>query len=159
MYAAMKDNNEIVKLLIEKGADLNAVNNSGQTALTIAIKYRQKKIAEMLKKIGGVESQSSIKSNLDSPARSKFKRPVALNRPVPVYPTKAREKGIQGVVVIRILVGSNGAVEKVRVVSGLPYGLSDQAIEAAYKLRFKPATKDGEPIPYWVWLQMEFKLI
>jgi len=55
-------------------------------------------------------------------------------------------------------VGADGSVKQVRVVSGLPYGLNDRAIEAARETKFKPAMKDGQPVPFWVGLQMEFNI-
>jgi TonB family protein len=37
-------------------------------------------------------------------------------------------------------------------------GLDDKAIEAARKYRFKPAMKDGQPVPYRITLEMNFRL-
>jgi len=55
-------------------------------------------------------------------------------------------------------VGADGDVKQVRVVRGLPDGLTEQAIEAARQAKFKPAVKDGKPVPYWVLIQMGFNL-
>jgi hypothetical protein len=41
----------------------------------------------------------------------------------------------------------------VRVVRGLPYGLTEKAIEAAKKLRFTPAIIDGRSV------EVEMKLV
>ena len=49
-------------------------------------------------------------------------------------------------------------MKQVRVIHGLPDGLTEQAIEAARQAKFKPAIKDGKPVPYWVSMQMEFNL-
>jgi hypothetical protein len=46
----------------------------------------------------------------------------------------------------------------VSVVRGLPDGLTEQAIAAAREAKFKPAMKDGKPVPYWVVLEMGFNL-
>ena len=58
----------------------------------------------------------------------------------------------------RVLVGADGDVKQVKVVRGLPDGLTEQAIEAARQAKFKPAMKDGKPVPYWVVIQMEFNI-
>ena len=58
----------------------------------------------------------------------------------------------------RVLVGADGRVQQVRVVRGLPAGLNEEAIRAAAQMRFKPAVKNGQPVPFWVVLQIEFNL-
>lgn len=85
-------------------------------------------------------------------------RPVLLNRPQPSYTTKAREKGIQGIVRARVLVGADGTIKKCRILTGLPYGLSYQAIDAASQMRFKPAMKGGQPVAFLQAVEIEFKL-
>ena len=49
LYAAIKGHKEIVKLLIAKGADVNAKNGSGETPLD----YADTKTADVLRKHGG----------------------------------------------------------------------------------------------------------
>jgi len=76
----------------------------------------------------------------------------------PGYTEEARKNNIQGIVTLRVLVGADGAVKRVMITRGLPDGLDERAIAAAYQARFKPAMKDGQPVEYWVGLQMEFNL-
>ena len=83
---------------------------------------------------------------------------MRLSGPVPQYTEEARANKINGTVVLRALVGADGDVKQVRVVSGLPYGLNEKAIEAARQTKFKPAMKDGQPVPHWVVLQMSFNI-
>ena len=85
-------------------------------------------------------------------------RPIALNAPQPRYTEEARKSKIQGTVLVRVLVGIDGTVKKVVVTRGLPDGLSEKAIEAAYQLKFKPATKNGQPVASWVNAEVEFNL-
>jgi hypothetical protein len=47
-------------------------------------------------------------------------KPVRLNSPEPRYTEAARAKGIQGLVIMSVLVGEDGSVKSVRVVRGLP---------------------------------------
>jgi hypothetical protein len=47
-------------------------------------------------------------------------------------------------------------VENIRVVSGLPYGLTEQAIASARKIKFTPAMKDGKPVSMWMQLEYNF---
>ncbi|HEX5736126.1 MAG TPA: energy transducer TonB [Blastocatellia bacterium] len=100
---------------------------------------------------GGRLRQPEVVSSVDS-------RPIALNRPRPNYTEEARKIKVQGVVHARVLVGTDGRVQEVRIVRGLPAGLNEEAIRAAVQMRFKPAIKNGQPVAYWVTLQIEFNL-
>ena len=81
-----------------------------------------------------------------------------LNRPRPNYTEEARKNKIQGVVVARLLVGSDGSVKQVKITRGLADGLNEEAIRAAYQIRFKPAMKGGQPVAYWQPIEIEFNL-
>ncbi|HKP13500.1 MAG TPA: TonB family protein [Blastocatellia bacterium] len=85
-------------------------------------------------------------------------RPVALNFPHPQYTREARDNKVQGTVTLRVLVGDDGTVKQVKVVRGLPYGLSDEAVRLAFEVRFKPAMKAGKPVPFWQTMSIEFNL-
>lgn len=85
-----------------------------------------------------------------------YKRPVALNNPTPHYTEEARKNKIQGIVIARALVGVDGAVKQVRIVRGLPDGLDEQAIQAAYRIRFRPAVRGGRPVAEWTTVRINF---
>jgi TonB family protein len=84
--------------------------------------------------------------------------PVLLNNPQPRYTEEARKNKIQGTVLVRVLIGSDGQVKRVTVTRSLPDGLDEQAIQAAYQLRFKPAMKSGQPVSFWKAVAIEFNL-
>lgn len=173
MAAATYGNLDAVKRLIEKGADVNRTNKNGDTALTKAISARRNKIVEVLKKAGAIAPRSgSNNSTVSAPEANPLpatipvppslattdSKPVLLNRPQPSYTTRAREKGIQGIVRARVLIGADGTIKRCRILTGLPYGLSYQAIDAASQMRFKPAMKSGQPVAYLQAVEIEFKL-
>ncbi|HLG14385.1 MAG TPA: TonB family protein [Blastocatellia bacterium] len=85
-------------------------------------------------------------------------KPVLLNNPRPIYTREARRNEIEGVVRLRVLVGSDGSVVMVRLDEGLPDGLNEQAIRAAHMMKFKPAMKDGKPVAYWLRVDVAFNL-
>ena len=86
-------------------------------------------------------------------------RPILLNQPHPLFTEEARKNKVQGVVRVRILVDASGAVKEVVVMRGLPDGLNEQAIRAAYQMRFRPAMKNGQPVVYWLNnVEVEFNL-
>jgi hypothetical protein len=47
-------------------------------------------------------------------------------------------------------------VQNIRVISGLPYGLTEQAVSAARQIKFTPAMKDGKPVSMWMQLEYNF---
>jgi len=81
-----------------------------------------------------------------------------LAKPEPVYTEIARQNKITGTVVLRAVFSSGGQVTNIHPVSGLPDGLTERAIEAAKKIRFVPATKDGHPVSMWMQLEYNFNL-
>jgi TonB family protein len=93
-----------------------------------------------------------------TPAPSSFKRPTILSREIPKYTDKARRNGVQGNVVLNVLFAADGTVTSIRVVSGLPDGLNESAIEAAKKIRFKPAMRNGQPVSFRDDLHFSFHL-
>jgi len=62
------------------------------------------------------------------------------------YPAKVRRLGIQGRVVLQLVVDGRGKVIRRRVIKSLHPLLDEVSLEAARSLRFKPGTLDGEPI-------------
>jgi TonB family protein len=51
---------------------------------------------------------------------------------------------VTGTVILRILFKSSGEIGTMSVVKGLPNGLTASAIDAAQRMRFKPAIRDGK---------------
>src|SRR5262249_30269956 len=52
--------------------------------------------------------------------------PIALNNPRPRYTEEARRSQDQGIVKAQVLVGDDGTVKKVKIISGLPDGLDEE---------------------------------
>lgn len=69
-----------------------------------------------------------------------------VSRPVePSYPTLARQMKVQGSVVLQALIGREGNIQDLRVLSG-PGILSSAALEAVKQWRFKPYYQQGQPV-------------
>ena len=68
------------------------------------------------------------------------------------YPAQAREKGIEGNVILRVSLDEKGHVHDVKVISGLGYGLDEAAVRAirtSAKCKFSPAiADDGKPVAF-----------
>lgn len=81
-----------------------------------------------------------------------------ISKPVPVYTQEARSLRIQGEVLLEVVLQASGNLHVVRVVRGLGHGLDDNAVKAAEQIRFKPATRGGQPADSTVVLHIIFQL-
>jgi protein TonB len=63
----------------------------------------------------------------------------------PTYPPEAGRARIEGTVVLLAVIGKDGAVQDVRIESGLPI-LAQAAIEAVKQWRYRPYLLNGEPV-------------
>lgn len=85
-------------------------------------------------------------------------RPRIVTKPEPSYTEQARQSQVTGTVVLRGVLSSSGGVENISVIRELPDGLTERAIMAARKIRFIPATKDGQFVSMWIQLEYNFNL-
>ena len=74
------------------------------------------------------------------------KMPLPQGRCYGKYTDEARAAGIEGTVVLDLIVGDDGRVREVTVVEGLGHGLDEAAIAALRACRFSPGEKDGKPV-------------
>jgi TonB family protein len=81
---------------------------------------------------------------------------VIHSKPEPIYRDEARIDRARGRVVLRCIFTSRGTVANIFVIKGLPGGLTESAIEAARKIKFTPAVKDGHPVAMWMQLEYNF---
>lgn len=77
-------------------------------------------------------------------------------KPEAEYTSEGIRKDISGTIVLRAVFTGTGRIVNIRVVSGLPYGLTEAAVEAARKIKFEPALKDGKPVSMWLQLVYNF---
>lgn len=73
-------------------------------------------------------------------------RPEIIYRERGKYTELARANRVQGKVILSLVYTRNGEIADIRVIEGLPDGLTLSAIKAAQAIRFNPATKDGKPV-------------
>src|SRR5262245_39546386 len=86
--------------------------------------------------------------------------PVALSSNIsskPRYSSKARRKGIEGVVVVSFEITAAGTVQNIRIVSGAPE-LVEMVMKWVPNWRFKPAMRDGKAIPWRKTESIRFRL-
>ncbi len=83
---------------------------------------------------------------------------VVGRRANPQYTEAARNQRIQGVVQVRVVVGTAGQVIHTEIVRGLDEGLDQSAMDAIREWRFEPATHDGRPVVAAITFTTNFRL-
>jgi TonB family protein len=81
-----------------------------------------------------------------------------LSKPNPVYTEEARRLRLEGEVLLEVMFGANGQLRVNRVVRGMGHGLDEAAIEAAKKMRFKPAQHYNQSIDSTATVHVVFQL-
>ena len=76
----------------------------------------------------------------------------------PGYTDKARSNGVRGRVVLTLVLCRTGKVTDIKVVKGLPDGLTEAAIASTRSLKFKPAEKDGEAVSQFLTREFNFNI-
>ena len=77
----------------------------------------------------------------------------------PDYPARAQREGIEGVAVVRVLIGTDGRVKAVELVSTYdPAFFEATKRRALTKWRFKAATRGGVPEESWKEMRVRFEI-
>ena len=85
------------------------------------------------------------------------KDPVRIRIDAPIYPDVARSAGVEGTVIVRVLVGKDGRIEDALIVDGIPM-LNEAALVCARTAVFQPALLQNRPIEVWVLMPVVFRL-
>lgn len=91
------------------------------------------------------------------PVTKGVKPPKAILAPDPKYPDIPADAEPQGTVVMLIGITAKGHVEPVRVLHSDEAAFEKTAVETVKKWKFKPAQKDGHPVPVQVTVEMKFE--
>ncbi len=95
---------------------------------------------------------------------SKVQRPEVLKQIDPEYTREARDAGLEGTVLLTIVVNKYGTPSRVTVKKGIvepprdDLGLNESAVESVRKWRFRPGTKDGQPVAVLATVEVNFRL-
>jgi TonB family protein len=81
-----------------------------------------------------------------------------LSRANPTYTDEARQAQVSGTVILKAVLAADGTVRHILVVQSLSHGLTERAVEAARRIKFIPAVKDGRPVSQFVQIEYNFNL-
>jgi protein TonB len=83
---------------------------------------------------------------------------LVLKKVPPEYPEGAKKAHIQGQVILRAIIGKDGDVENLQVVSGHPQ-LAPAAIEAVKQWKYRPYLQQGQPVEVETEINVNFTLL
>jgi len=87
------------------------------------------------------------------------KKPTPTSQPPAEYPSGARKRGIEGYVLLSVLVDKNGNVSEARVLESKPPGeFDDYALSAIRSWNFQPGYYKGEPTSVRIEQKIDYKL-
>lgn len=82
---------------------------------------------------------------------------MLIHRVTPLYPTIARNARIQGPVVLHAIIGRDGTIQNLQVVSGPPL-LIQAALDAVQRWRYRPYLLNNEPVEVETQITVNFTL-
>jgi protein TonB len=86
-------------------------------------------------------------------------RPGYLDRPAPKYPRESEAAREHGTVLLSVEISAGGRPDSVKIEKSSGYERLDRAaVEAVRRWRFKPATREGQPVAARVNIPVQFKL-
>jgi protein TonB len=77
----------------------------------------------------------------------------------PAYTEEARALKLEGTVVLVLTVGIDGAPSNITLAKGIGLGLDESALDAICQWRFRPALRDGQPVPVLANVEVNFRLM
>ena len=87
------------------------------------------------------------------------KPPVPIHKPEPSFPSDASRAGVQGSVLVSIVIGADGRTRDIEVISPAGFGFDERAVETIRNWRFRPAEKDGKPVAVTANVETKFRLL
>jgi TonB family protein len=85
-------------------------------------------------------------------------QPTILYKQEPEYTPEAKDQKIEGSVLLRVEITTEGHAENIRVVKSLDPGLDANAVTAVSNWRFNPGKKDGAPVAVYASIELTFHL-
>jgi TonB family protein len=145
------------RLLLRAGAGLGLRDSEGRTPLYRAIERRRADIIEMLQAAALAKGQGALsRAPLESPEQAQPPR-IVESTPAP-YTESARARGVEGSVVLMVLVRRDGSVGAASVSRGLDAALDDSAVRTVKGWKFAPAMRNGRTVDVVLEVEVAFRL-
>jgi protein TonB len=108
--------------------------------------------------VGAASTGAEVLPSPDAPVYVE-ELPMVVKRVVPEYPRIAKDFGVEGLVMVKVLVGKDGHVLDTRLVEKFQVPmLNTAALEAARQWVFTPGLASGRPVACWTAIPFRFTL-
>jgi protein TonB len=102
--------------------------------------------------LGSADGMVMTDDTVDQPPQASFQA-------APVFPPRARSRGIEGFVVFSLLIGVTGEIEQIEVIEASPEGVFEEAAtHGISQWRFEPALYQGQAVRAWAKQRIRFDL-
>ncbi len=112
--------------------------------------------------VGDVSENVDLKIKDQDPLSTEYHptecEPMIIFRAVPEYPDIAKRAGIEGTVIVQVLLNKDGKVKKALLGKTSDEVFTESALAAAQKWVFTPALMQGKPVTVWVSIPFQFRL-
>ncbi len=147
------------RLLLMAGADVSIRDTEGFAALDWARKRGRTYLVQII----GIASRPSVANVILSEkpvtmATEHLEPPRVVEDTPPLYTKGAFDRGIEGRVVLRVIIRKDGSVGAIRIHQSLDGDLDRAAIAAVRIWKFEPATIDGDPINVLADIEVDFQI-
>jgi TonB family protein len=155
--AARRGRTASARLLLGAGADFGLRDSEGRTPLYRAIERRRADIIEMLQ-AAAVAQGRGPGSRMASASPEQALPPTIIESVPAPYTEEARAKGIEGSVVLMVLVRRDGSVGAASVSKGLEASLDESALRTVKDWKFAPAMRNGRTVEVVLEVEVRFDL-
>jgi TonB family protein len=95
---------------------------------------------------------------IERPGVNGVTQPIPIVTPEAEFSDEARRAKYQGVCMVSVIVDAQGNPQNLRIVRRLGMGLDEKALQAVQGYRFKPARRNGRPVPVMITVAVNFRL-
>ncbi|HSF18322.1 MAG TPA: TonB family protein [Vicinamibacteria bacterium] len=151
---------DAARLLLMAGSDESVVDKRGRTALDWAEQQNRLYLAQIIR-IASEPSNARVRV-AEQPLAAKagsLVPPRVVHETPPLYTESAFDRGIEGRVVLKVIVRKDGTVGPIRIHQSLEPGLDAAAVEAVRTWSFEPARIDDEPINVLIDVEIDFTIL
>ena len=118
------------------------------------------KVVEEMPRFPGCEDEEPSSEELRNCSQQKMLEYIYTNI---TYPKEARDKGLQGVVVVQFVIKKNGTIENAKIVRNIGGGCGEQALKVVKSFndmpeKWRPGYQRGNPVKVMYTLPVKFKL-
>jgi TonB family protein len=144
----------------QPGEGQNANNNHGQKINSDKLSQLKNEVNKISVPPTAAEAQNAVNSEYLDTA-DVMPEPVGGLKNIIrklIYPARAKEKDIEGVVKVLAYIDEYGEVTQDEVISGIGYGCDEAAKITVFYTKFTPGLVKGKPVKVKIVLPLEFKL-